>query len=301
MTAFKLAAAQFPVSEPQAWDEVETLLSRWVTEAADAGAKLLVFPEYAAMSLAALFDTATRNDLGLQVRALQTLRERYVDLHRRLARTHRVYLLAGSLPWTLDDGRTVNRAWFCAPDGQADFQDKQIMTRFERESWQISGAPMLKVFDTALGRIAVNLCYDCEFPLLARAQVEDGAELILVPSCTDTPAGYHRVRVGCQARALENQCIVVQSPLVGEAPWSAAIDVNVGAAGVFGPPDRGFPDDGVLALGAMNRPQWLYAEIDLVAVAAVRRDGQVFNHRHWPEQTSVPTAQLQVLRGTDPE
>lgn len=247
------------------------------------------------MSLAALFDEATRDDLNLQVIALQTLRERYVDLHRRLARTHGVYLLAGSFPWTLDDGRTVNRAWLCAPTGNADFQDKQIMTRFERESWQISGAPTLKVFDTAHGRIAVNLCYDCEFPLLARAQAEAGAELILVPSCTDTPAGYHRVRVGCQARALENQCIVVQSPLVGEAPWSAAVDVNVGAAGVFGPPDRGFPDDGVLALGTMNRAQWLYADIDLAAVAAVRRDGQVFNHRHWPEQVTVPAARLHPL------
>jgi len=295
VSAFRLAAAQFPVSEPRTWDEVETLLSRWVAEAADEGARLLVFPEYAAMSLAALFDEATRDDLNLQVIALQTLRERYVDLHRRLARTHGVYLLAGSFPWTLDDGRTVNRAWLCAPTGNADFQDKQIMTRFDRESWQISGAPTLKVFDTAHGRIAVNLCYDCEFPLLARAQAEAGAELILVPSCTDTPAGYHRVRVGCQARALENQCIVVQSPLVGEAPWSAAVDVNVGAAGVFGPPDRGFPDDGVLALGTMNRAQWLYADIDLAAVAAVRRDGQVFNHRHWPEQVTVPAARLHPL------
>ena len=292
MSAFRLAAAQFPVSEPRTWDEVETLLLRWVAEAAAEGARLLVFPEYAAMSLAALFDEGTRDDLNLQVIALQTLRERYVDLHRRLARTHGVYLLAGSFPWTQDDGRTVNRAWLCAPTGNADFQDKQIMTRFERESWQISGAPTLKVFDTALGRIAVNLCYDCEFPLLARAQAEAGAELILVPSCTDTPAGYHRVRVGCQARALENQCIVVQSPLVGEAPWSAAVDVNVGAAGVFGPPDRGFPEDGVLALGTMNRAQWLYADIDLAAVAAVRGNGQVFNHRHWPEQ--MPAPQLQV-------
>jgi predicted amidohydrolase len=295
MSAFRLAAAQFPVSEPRTWDEAEATLTQWVGEAAAASARLLVFPEYAAMSLAALFDTATRNDLGLQVRALQTLRARYVDLHRRLAQMHGVYLLAGSLPWTLDDGRSVNRAWFCAPDGTADFQDKQLMTRFERESWQISGAPLLKVFETRLGRIAVNICYDCEFPLLARAQAEAGAELILVPSCTDTLAGYHRVRIGCQARALENQCVVVQSPLVGDAPWSAAIDVNVGAAGVFGPPDRGFPDDGVLALGTMNRAQWLYADIDLAAVAAVRRDGQVFNHRHWPEQLGVPAVQLRSL------
>lgn len=295
MTTFRLAAAQFPVSEPKDWPAFEQQITDWVAEAAAAGARLLVFPEYAAMSLPALFDAKVRGNLALQVQAVQTLRDRYVELHRRLAQTHRIYLLAGSFPWTLEDGRTVNRAWFFAPDGSADCQDKQIMTRFERESWNISGDAALKVFDTALGRIAVNICYDCEFPLLARAQVEAGAELILVPSCTDTLAGYHRVRVGCQARALENQCIVVQSPLVGEAPWSPAIDVNVGAASVFGPPDRGFPDDGVLAVGEMNKAQWLYADIDLAAVSAVRRDGQVFNHRHWTEQPGIARVDVKAL------
>src|SRR5690606_29656539 len=187
-------------------------------------------------------------------------------------------------PWRLDDGRYVNRALVCAPDGRYDWQDKQIMTRFERETWGIASGSGLKVFDTALGCFAINICYDAEFPLLARAQCAAGAKLLLVPSCTDTAAGYHRVRIGCQSRALENQCIVVQSPLVGEAPWSAAIDVNVGAAGVFGPPDHGFPDDGVLAVGEMSQPQWLHADIDLAAVSAVRAQGQAFNFRHWDEQ-----------------
>ncbi|HEY0974076.1 MAG TPA: carbon-nitrogen hydrolase family protein [Solimonas sp.] len=284
MSAFKLAAAQFPVFEPKDWTAFENTVTQWVAEAAANGAKFLVFPEYAAMSLPALFDARVRVDLALQVSAMQALCERYVALHRELAQRHGVYLLAGSFPWKLDDGRAVNRAWFFAPDGRADFQDKQIMTRFEREHWRIDGNAGLKVFDTALGCIGVNICYDSEFPLLARAQAEAGAQLILVPSCTDAPAGYHRVRVGCQARALENQCLVAQSPLVGEAPWSPAVDVNVGAAGVFGPPDRGFPDDGVLAFGEMNHAQWLYVDIDLAAVERVRREGQVFNFRHWTEQ-----------------
>ncbi len=284
MSRFTLASAQFPVSEPRSWEEVAATLTRWVDDAAARQARLLLFPEYAAMSLAALFDHATRDDLQRQVSALQTLRDRYLQLHRDLAQRHGVYIVAGSFPWTLADGRTVNRAWFCSPDGRAEFQDKQLMTRFERESWNIEGEPGLKLFDTALGRIAINICYDCEFPLLARAQAEAGAQLLLVPSCTDTVAGYYRVRVGCQARALESQCIVVQSPLVGSAPWSAAVDINIGAAGVYGPPDRGFPDDGVLALGEMDQPQWLYAEVDLAAVAQVREQGQVFNFRHWPEQ-----------------
>ena len=62
-----------------------------------------------------------------------------------------------------------------------------------------------------------------------RAQVEAGAWLILVPSCTDTVAGYERVRLAAAARAMENQCFVAMAPTVGAAPWSGALDVNRGA------------------------------------------------------------------------
>ena len=91
------------------------------------------------------------------------------------------------------------------------------MTRFENEQWLIKSGKELKCFDTEYGKIAINICYDSEFPMLARKQVEAGCVLILVPSCTDTLAGFHRVKIGCQARALENQCYVVQSLLVGDA------------------------------------------------------------------------------------
>lgn len=288
MSRFLLASAQFPVSEPRSFSEVEDGLSRWVEEATQAGARLLVFPEYASLTLAALLPEPARADLTRQVAEVQRFRELYVELHQRLARESAAFILAGSFPWLLADGRVVNRAWLCSPQGGLGFQDKQIMTRFERESWGIEGGVGLRVFETMLGKLAVNICYDSEFPLLARAQAEAGAELFLVPSCTDTARGYHRVRVAARARALENQCWFVQSPLVGEAAWSPAIDVNVGRAGVFGPPDHGFPEDGVLAQGELNRAQWVYAEVDLDAVGEVRAQGQVFNHRHWVEQHASP-------------
>jgi predicted amidohydrolase len=107
-------------------------------------------------------------------------------------------------------------------------------------------------------------------------------------------AGYHRVRVAARARALEGQCHVLVSPLVGEAPWSPAVDVNVGAAGFYGPPDRGFPDDGVIAQGRLNEPGWVYGEIDPAHTRRAREDGQVFNLRHWPEQGALQTPVLRL-------
>ena len=173
------------------------------------------------------------------------------------------------------------------------------MTRFEREEWDVVGGTQLSVFDTELGRLAILICYDSEFPLLARAAIEAGAEVILVPSCTDSEHGYWRVRIGCQARALEGQCYAVQSPTVGKADWSPAVDINVGAAGIYAPPDHGFPLDGVVALGEMNHSQWLLADIDLAQLSETRNQGAVVNRVHWNEQpgaTLLPPVSVIALR-----
>jgi predicted amidohydrolase len=79
--------------------------------------------------------------------------------------------------------------------------EKRILTPFER-AWRVAPGRQLRVFETVLGRIGVAICYDSQFPLLVRAQAEAGAELILIPSCTEYLSGYHRVRAAAQARAL---------------------------------------------------------------------------------------------------
>jgi predicted amidohydrolase len=136
--------------------------------------------------------------------------------------------------------------------------------------------------------VGVLICYDSEFPLLARRLCENGADILLVPSCTDTAAGYHRVMLSSRARALEQQCFAVQAHTAGEAPWSPALDINTGRAGVFGPVDTGFADDGVIASGAPpGTAPWLIAGLPLARIASVRRHGQVKNFADWPESENV--------------
>jgi predicted amidohydrolase len=126
------------------------------------------------------------------------------------------------------------------------------------------------------------VCFDAEFPPLVRAQVEAGAWLILVPACTDTLHGFNRVRIAAAARAMENQCFVCIAPTVGDAPWCGTLDRNRGFAAAYGPVDGEFPEDGVLARGERDAAQWVYADLDAAALAAVRRDGAVRNHLCWP-------------------
>tara|TARA_R110002096_G_scaffold61709_4_gene153307 strand:+ start:4369 stop:5259 length:891 start_codon:yes stop_codon:yes gene_type:complete len=288
----RIATAAYDVGYFAGWPDYVAKLDAWVSRASDNGADLLVFPEYAAMELVSLFERDIRQSLSRQLAALQELTAPYADLHAELARAHGVYIVAGSFPWALAGNRYHNRACLFSPDGARAHQDKIQMTRFENEQWLISGGSTLNVFDTRLGKLAINICYDAEFPLFARQQVAAGADLIVVPSCTDTQAGFERVRIGCRARALENQVFVAQSSLVADAAWSPAVDVNVGAAGVFAPVDRGFPPDGIIEPGVMNVPQWTYANLDLDELAHVRASGQVFNYRDWDGQLGVNVASV---------
>lgn len=288
MTRFVVAAAQYPIEALADWSAYAAKITRWVEQAEAGGAALAVFPEYGAMELASL-DPATMGDLAGSLASVSALLQRVDELHAGLAERTGMHILAASAPFQRSDGAYVNRARLFTPGGKVGVQDKLIMTRFEREEWGVSAGGPLRLFDTALGRIGVTICYDSEFPLLARALVEAGMELLLVPSCTEAALGYWRVRLGAQARALEGQCYAVHSPTVGQADWSPAVDSNRGAAAIYGPPDRGFPDDGVVALGAMDAVQWVFGQVDLARVAELRADGGVLNALHWREQPGAGT------------
>lgn len=272
----KIAAAAWPIERHVYWQDFELKAERWVSEAAETGARLLVFPEYGAMELTALVPNG--HDLKAGLGELQPLFAPFCDLWRRLAQIYGVTILAPSFPvW--DEDRYLNQAHLFAADGTHVQQTKLHMTRFEAEQWGIAAGNELITLDLGGALAGIAICYDVEFPTQVKALVDAGCSLILAPSCTDTDAGYTRVSISARARAIENQCFVVMASTVGEAPWSPAVDVNTGAGGIYGPADRGFPADGILAQGAYNTPGWTYAELDFAALEAVRRDGQVLNHR----------------------
>jgi predicted amidohydrolase len=269
----RIAAAQYPIAQLEQWGEYRSKLERWVGEAAAAGAELLVFPEYAPMELASIFERRKQSDrrsrarhtlgplpvsraerrerpsIEREIAVIQPLLRDFQLLHAELAERYRLYILAGSFPVHAADRAVHHTACLFAPDGTMGCQDKIVLTRWERECSGITGGSEVRVFDTRFGPVGIAICYDIEFPLIARRQAEASARIILAPCCTPSLRGYHRIRIGARARALENQAYVVLSPTVGEAPWATAIDVNVGSAGIFAPPDLGPREDGVLAEG----------------------------------------------------
>jgi predicted amidohydrolase len=252
-----------------------------------------VLPEYLALELAATFAPSVRSDLQASLAALQPLHAAWCELFGNLSERLRLHIVAGSFLAEHGDGRYRNRAYWFSPNGTTGFQDKLQLTGFEKKTGVIDPGDALKVFAAGGGRAAIAVCYDVEFPLPVRAQVEAGARLLVVPSCTDTVAGATRVRVGCLARALENRCFVAQAVTAGLADWSPALDTNTGEATIYAPMDCRLPDDGVLAQ-TVGDQLWALADLDVAALDASRALAQVANDRDWAGQLAPMLARASV-------
>ena len=276
-----IAVAQYPIGEPVTMAEWRDKADRWVADGAATGAELLVFPEYGAIEVAATFGPAVASDLQRTLAAVADLADEMDDAYAELAERHSVHILAPSGPVRRAmDNKFVNAARLITPSGRMGIQEKLIMTPFEK-SWGVAPGSGLRVFETELGRIGIAICYDSEFPLLVRAQAEAGAELILIPSCTERLSGSHRIRAAACARALESQIATAVSPTVGEALWSPAVDINTGAGGIYVPAEANLSLTGTLAEGAMNEPGWVSAVIDFRLLDEVRAGGEMRNSADW--------------------
>ncbi len=279
----KVAVAKYPIGAPRDFATFAEKQAAVLGQAAAAGARLAVLPEYLSLELAATFPPEVQGDLHASFAAIQRHRADWLVLFARLARALDMHVVAGSFLLDVGEGRYRNRSDWFAPDGGHGWQDKLQLTGYEKRLRCIDGGEALKVFEADGVRAGIAICYDSEFPLPVRAQCEAGAQLLVVPSCTDTAAGATRVQVGCLARALENRVFVAQSVTAGIAEWSPALDVNTGESAIYAPMDAGLPADGVLARTHDEQP-WAIAELDFDALAASRRQAQVANDRDWPGQ-----------------
>ena len=270
-----LALAQYPITFFQDWAMYEKHVERWINEALPAD--IAVFPEYGSMELVSLLPIEIRNDLHEQILAMQQFLPDFLELYARLARKTGCILVAPSFP-VQEKGKMVNRVHVFGSKGLAGYQDKHFMTRFENEDWSISpGEYAYTLFEAVWGTFGIQICYDVEFAIGSKKLAENGAQLILAPSCTETIRGANRVHVGARARAMENQCYVGVSQTILHSEWSLAVDINYGFAGVYATPDIGFPEDGMLSQGIHNKAKWHKQELDFSLIDQVRKKGSVFN------------------------
>jgi len=290
----RVASTQYRIRPIRDFDEFADQVRSLALTAEDYKARVLVFPEYFTTQLLTLGDV--KRPIRDQVRDLAAHGPRFRDLAADVARAANLYLVAGTIP-VLDaaSGELRNCAYVFSPKGECAVQGKLHMTRFEKEEWFVSPSRGLKVIETDFGRMAVTICYDVEFPELARAAAREGADLLVVPSCTDDRQGFLRVRYCAQARAIENQLFVVQSSTVGSLPRVPAVSLNYGQASILTPSDFPFSRDGILAEGNPNQESMIIGDLDLDLLRESRETGTVLPLRD-SQGTAEVARDLEVVR-----
>jgi predicted amidohydrolase/ribosomal protein S18 acetylase RimI-like enzyme len=286
----RIAAVQYLLRPIACFDDFAKQVQFFVHSAKDYHAHFVLFPEFFTMQLLSYIKEPAP---ALAVRRLARLAPEYEALFMGLAKETGIYIIGGTHP-VFQRGKVFNAAHLFTPNGRIFRQKKVHLTSTESGHYQMSRGHGLYVYHTDFGNIAILVCYDVEFPEVARVMAEAGAEILFVPSCTDGREGFCRVRYCAQARAIENQIYVAMTGTVGNLPLVPYMNTNYGQAAILTPSDYFFARDGIAAEGTINQEQLVVADVDLDLLDEQRVNGSVI-----PLQDLVKDAYDSVIHFSD--
>ena len=245
----------------------------FVSVAGEYKCDFILFPELFTSQLLSLVKA---DSPAAAVRRLSDFTDQYLELFTRLAVRYNVNVIGGS-HFTVEDDDLYNISYLFRRDGTLGKQYKLHVTPAERLTWGVKGGSRLEVFDTDRGKIAIQICYDIEFPELARIAVERGAHIIFVPFATDERYAYLRVRYCAQARCIENHVYVAIAGNVGNLPNVENLGLHYAQSGIFTPSDIPFKRDAVAAECTPNIETVIFEDLDLDLLRKHRQSGSVLN------------------------
>ena len=170
-------------------------------EASSRGAGLVVFPE------ASMFHFGKPNDPLAP--ASEPLDGTFVRTLQSLARTHKVWILAGMFERIDGDTRVYNTLVLLRDDGELHgfYRKIHLYDAFGyRESDRIApGDGKTLSFELGGVRFGALTCYDLRFPELARHLTREGAQALLLPTAwLSGPLKEMHLLTLLRARAIEN-------------------------------------------------------------------------------------------------
>ncbi|HEY8720136.1 nitrilase-related carbon-nitrogen hydrolase [Pengzhenrongella sp.] len=132
------------------------------------------------------------------------------------------------------------------------------------------------IFDTAIGKVGVNICYDRHFPEGWRALGLNGAEIVFNPNATAPGISNKLWEIEQPAAAVANGYFIVATNRVGREDNEYGDEaVNFyGSSYVVGP-DGNYVGD----VGSATEPQVLVRDIDLDQIRVVRETWQFYRDR----------------------
>lgn len=275
----RVAAVQYQMRTIRSFEEFAQQVEFFVDTASEYRMDFLLFPEMVTNQLLALVPAERP---GLSARRLSEFTERYIELFGRMAIKYNVNIIAGS-HLTVEGDKLYNVAYLFRRDGSVDKQYKLHITPSEAHWWGVEAGHQVRVFDTDRGKVAILICYDVEFPELARIAAAKGANVLFVPFNTDIRSGYLRVRACAQARCIENGLYAVLAGPIGNLPFVEGADIHYGQACILTPSDLQFARDGVAEEATPNVETMVLHELDIEVLRRNRRTGTV---RTWLDRRS---------------
>lgn len=268
----RVCAAQYMMRPIKTWDDFVQNVCFFIDTADAYHCHFLLLPEYFAAELFSIMP----HDLNSMeaMRELARLTPKYIELFKQQASKYNLYIIAGSQP-VLRDDKLYNVAHLFTPSGQVYTQDKLHITPSEREEFHINPGEGLHVFETPLARIAIQICYDIEFPEVSRLLKRAGADIVFVPFSTDERNAYYRVRHTAQARAVENVMYVVMSGTVGNMPNIKSYLINYAQSAILTPSDFAFPMDAKTGEAEPNVETVVISDLDLYSLKMQKEFGSV--------------------------
>ncbi|MEZ6119967.1 MAG: GNAT family N-acetyltransferase [Pirellulaceae bacterium] len=269
----RLCIVQYEMRTIKAFDDFVQQCEFFIDTASDYKSDFVLFPELFTAQLLSCVE-ATRP--GQAARQLAEFTPQYLEVMTELAVKYNVNVIGGS-QFVVENDTLYNISYLFHRDGSIDKQYKLHITPSERKWWGVHPGDEVNVFDTDCGRVGILICYDIEFPELARVAAHKGAEIIFVPFNTDMRHGYLRVRHCAQARCIENHLYVAISGCTGNLPFVENADIHYAQSGIFTPADVEFARDAVAAECNPNVETMIIHDVDLELLRHHREQGSVQN------------------------
>lgn len=269
----RICVVQYQMRRIESVEEFATQCRFFVDVASDYKSDFVVFPELFTTQLLSCIDARSPAEAA---RKLAQYTPEYLELFTELAVSFNVNIIGGS-QFAIEDDKLYNIAYLFRRNGTIGKQYKLHITPNERHWWGVNPGNKMEVFPTDRGKIAIQICYDIEFPELSRYAAHHGAQIIFVPFNTDERSGYLRVRYCAQARCIENHVYVAASGAVGCLPFADNADLHYAQSSIFSPSDVAFNRDGIAAECTPNIETVVVHDVDLELLRRHRRRGSVQN------------------------